>query len=286
MSRAPARAAAVGASVLQLFTKPVHRWAEPTLSPDQARAFRGERAAAGLVVAGAHDAYLINLATPDRALFRRSRASFEAELRRVAALGLDFVVTHPGNATGGDREDALRRNADAIVESMTRVPGDYRVLLEGTAGQGTALGARFEELARMLEAVPGDLAARVGVCLDTAHLWAAGYDLVKRYEGVLEAFDAVVGLPRLGLLHLNDSKAKLGGRLDRHEHIGKGALGDGPFRRILNDPRLAGVPKVIETPKGDDPVRWDRRNLRRLRSFVEAGRWASRPGGARGRAED
>lgn len=278
VSRAPARGAELGATVIQLFTKPVHRWAEPPLAPDEAAAFRRERTAAGLVVAGAHDSYLINLATSDPALRRRSRASFEAELRRAADLGLDFVVTHPGNATDGERDSAIARNAEAIAEALAAVPGSFRVLLEGTAGQGSALGATFEELARLLDAIPAERAPRVGVCLDTAHLWAAGYDLVDAFEGVFRAFDESVGLGRLGLLHLNDSRGRRGSRLDRHEHIGRGALGDAPFRRIMNDPRFAGVPKVLETPKGDDPTRWDRRNLRRLRSLVDG-----RPGARRGR---
>lgn len=268
VSRAPARGAKIGASVIQIFTKPVHRWAEPPLSRAEARAFRSERDAAGVRVAGSHDAYLINLATADRALFRRSLASFRHELRRAAALGLDFVVTHPGNATAGDRESALARNADAIAEALEAVPGAFRVLLEGTAGQGTALGASFEELRRFLDRIPSRVQDRVGLCLDTAHLWAAGYDLVDHFDDVFAEVDSTIGLDRVGLLHLNDSKGELGSRLDRHEHIGKGALGDRPFRRILTDPRFAAVPKVLETPKGDDPVRWDRRNLRRLRSFA------------------
>ena len=230
VSRAPARGAEIGAAVIQIFTKPVHRWAEPPLAPAEARAFRSERQAARLRVAGSHDSYLINLASADRALFRRSVESFRHELRRAAALELDFVVTHPGNATAGDRESALERNADAIAETLAAVPGAFRLLLEGTAGQGSALGASFDE--------------------------------------VFAELDATTGPGRLGLLHLNDSKARLGSHLDRHEHIGKGALGDRPFRRILTDPRFAAVPKVLETPKGDDPVRWDRRNLRRLRSFA------------------
>lgn len=270
VSRAPARGAEIGATVIQIFTKSVHRWAEPSLSSAEARAFRAEREAAALRVAGSHDSYLINLASADRALFRRSLASFRHELRRAAALGLDFVVTHPGNATAGDRESALARNTDAISQALAAVPGPFRVLVEGTAGQGSVLGATFEELGRLLQRVPSDLQDRVGLCLDTAHLWAAGYDLVDRFDDVFAELEATIGPGRLGLLHLNDSKARLGSHLDRHEHIGKGALGDEPFRRIMADPGFAAVPKVLETPKGDDAVRWDRRNLRRLRSFAAA----------------
>lgn len=268
MSRAPARAAELGATAIQLFTKPVHRWAEPPLSREECLAFRRECHAAGVLVAGSHDSYLINLATPDRGLFDRSLTSFQQELRRATALGLDFVVTHPGNATYGDRDRGLRRNARAVTEALAEAPGSFRVLLEGTAGQGTAMGHTFEELALLIEEVPETLRPRVGICLDTAHLYAAGYDLVRQFDEVFDAFDAVVGFARLGLLHLNDSKAPLGSRVDRHEHIGKGTLGDAPFRRIMSDRRFATVPKVLETPKGDHAARWDRRNLRRLRSFV------------------
>lgn len=256
--------------MIQLFTKPIHRWAEPTLARAESRAFLRERLAAGLRVAGSHDSYLINLASGDRSLFRRSLASFRKELRRAAQLELDFVVTHPGNATTGARDDALARNADAIAEALAQVPGRYRLLLEGTAGQGTALGATFDELARFLDRIPESLRPRVAVCLDTAHLWAAGYDLVRAFDDVLAQLDATLGLSRLGLLHLNDSRAALGSRLDRHQHIGMGTLGDGPFRRIMTDARLTAVPKVIETPKEDEAVRWDRRNLRRLRRFAAA----------------
>ncbi|MBI4512618.1 MAG: deoxyribonuclease IV [Gemmatimonadetes bacterium] len=268
VSRAPARGAQLGATAIQCFTKPVNRWMEPSLSRAECATFRREREAAGIAVAGSHDSYLINLASPDRRLLRRSLASFKKELARAAALGLDFVVTHPGNATDEDRDRGLAQNAAAIGEALVAVPASFRLLLECAAGQGTALGSTFEELASLLRQIPPAVRPRVGVCLDTAHLLAAGYDLVNRYEEVFEAFDRVVGLERLGLLHLNDSKAPLGSRVDRHQHIGKGALGDAPFRRIMNDPRFTSIPKLIETPKEANTVWWDRRNLRRLRSFV------------------
>ncbi len=177
-------------------------------------------------------------------------------------------MTHPGNATDGDREAGLARNARALAEALETVPGSFRVLLEGTAGQGSALGHTFEEIALLIEEIPEAVRPRLGVCLDTAHLHAAGYDLVGSFEEVFAAFDALVGLERLGLFHLNDSRAALGRRVDRHEHIGKGTLGEAPFRRIMTDPSFAAVPKVLETPKEEDAVRWDRRNLRKLRSFA------------------
>ncbi len=145
-----------------------------------------------------------------------------------------------------------------------------RILVEITAGQGQALGASFAELAALLEKIGGHLESRLGVCLDTAHLFAAGYDLVSAYDAVISDLDAVIGLGKVGLLHLNDSKAALGSRVDRHEHIGEGRLGPAPFRRIMTDPRLARVPKLIETPKGDEAQRADRRNLNRLRRWAAA----------------
>jgi len=265
--RAPGRARAIGCGVLQLFTKQPSRWAEPKLGDEEAEAFLEERAAHDIRVAGAHDSYLINLSSPDRRLWRMSQRSFEAELARCERLGLDFLVTHPGNATDGDLEAGLERNARGVAESLAAVPGRTRVLLELTAGSGTSVGARFEHLARILELVPEDVRPRVGVCFDTCHGYAAGYDLVGDYDAVWADFDRVVGLERLGLVHMNDSKHPLGSRKDRHEAIGAGTLGAEPFRRIMLDARLASVPKILETPKGDDGVGADLANLALLRSF-------------------
>lgn len=264
VERAPARGAEIGARVIQIFTKPVHRWAERDIGEEAAALFRAGLTEHRIKLAGSHDSYLINLASPNATLQERSYASFHRELRRCKALGLDFLVTHPGNATDGERRAGIQRNAVAVAKAMAEVGGDTRVLFEGTAGQGTALGATFEELAELLAAVGANLRDRLGVCLDTAHLYAAGYDLVEDYDGVFAEFERVVGLERLQLFHLNDSKTTLGSRSDRHEHISRGRLGAGPFRRIVRDSRFRNVPKLIETPKGDDPVRWDRRNLRWL----------------------
>ena len=264
---APGRAAEIGAAVLQLFTKQPSRWAEPKIAGDAAGAFEEERATHGIVVAGAHDSYLINLSSPDRRLWRMSQRSFAAELRRCAALSLDLLVTHPGNATDGNLEAGIERNARGITESLEAVEGGPRVLLELTAGSGTSIGATFENLAAILERIPATHRSRVGVCFDTCHAYSAGYDLVADYEGVWAAFDRVLGWARLGLIHLNDSKHPLGSRKDRHEGIGSGTLGLEPFRRIMLDERLRAVPKVLETPKGDDPVAADRANLELLRSL-------------------
>lgn len=268
LATAPGRARAIASVCLQLFTKQPNRWAEPRLDTAVVDAFREARAAHGIRVAGAHDSYLINLSSPDRALWDRSLASFEAELRRCTALGLDFLVTHPGNATDGRTEAGIRHNAEGIALALDAVgEGPTRVLLELTAGSGTSVGGSFEHLAAILEEIPAGLRHRVGICLDTCHAYAAGYDLVGDYDGVWEAFAATLGWSRLGLIHMNDSRHPLGSRKDRHDDIGKGTLGPEPFRRLVLDPRLREVPKILETPKGDDPVAADRANLELLRAF-------------------
>jgi deoxyribonuclease-4 len=167
-----------------------------------------------------------------------------------------------------ERESGLARNADAIVEALEHVPGSAVLCLETTAGSGTALGATFEELARLLAPIPEPLQQRVGVCVDTCHVFAAGYDLVGDYDGVWASFDDAIGVERLRLMHLNDSKTPLGSHHDRHELIAEGTLGERPFRRIMTDPRLASVAKVIETPKLDDAEATDRRMLERLRGYA------------------
>jgi deoxyribonuclease IV len=263
---APARAAELGAVVLQLFTKQPSRWAEPNLTDEECDAFVEAARAAGIIAASAHDSYLINLATPDPVLHARSAAAFEAELRRCAALRIDLVVTHPGNATDGDRASGIARNADAVTRALEAVPG-IDVLFETTAGAGRAIGAAFEELAALLHALPAALQPRAGVCLDTCHVWAAGYDLRRDYDDVMTRFDGIMGVERIRMFHLNDSLGELGSRRDRHAHIGAGALGDEPFRRLMLDGRFAAVPKILETPKDHDPVQTDRANLARLRGF-------------------
>ncbi len=269
---APGRAAEIGAANFQLFTKQPNRWAEPKIDDETAAAFKAARAEHGIAVAGAHDSYLINLSTPDRRLWRMSQRSFQGELERCARLGLEFLVTHPGNATDGDIEEGLTRNARGVTESLEAVEGPTRVLLELTAGAGTTVGASFENLRAILDRIPESQRDRVGVCLDTCHAYSAGYDLVGDYDGVWEAFDEILGLELLGLIHMNDSKHPFDSRKDRHEEIGAGSLGEGPFRRLMRDARLRHVPKILETPKGGDGADADIRNLARLRSYREASR--------------
>ncbi|MFW6089170.1 MAG: deoxyribonuclease IV [Gemmatimonadota bacterium] len=267
VDNAPARAAEIDCATLQLFTKQPARWAEPVIGEEIAAAFRGEREVHGIRTAAAHDSYLINLASPDRALWERSARCFEAELHRCATLGLEFLVTHPGNATDGDVDSGLERNADGLTRALEIVEGPTTVLLELTAGSGTSVGATFERLAAIIRRLPDEQASRVGVCFDTCHAFAAGYDLVEDWNGVWERFDDVLGFDRLGLFHLNDSKHPLGSRKDRHEHLGQGTLGVEPFRRLMNDERFRRIPKLLETPKQGDPLTFDVMNLEFLRGL-------------------
>ncbi len=259
----------IGASAAQIFTKQANRWAEREVDDAEAGAFRAAYTATPSRWICAHDSYLINLASPDPDLRAKSIASFRAELRRCHALGLDALVSHPGNYLD-DRASGLARNADAIIEALEAESGPTRLLMELTAGQGTVLGSTFEEMADLLARLPAAQASRVGVCLDTAHVWAAGYDLVQDYDGVWARFADIIGFERLGCLHLNDSKARRASHLDRHELIGEGTIGADAFRRIMTDPRLAQVPRIIETPKGDMPAATDSRMLTLLRSFTLA----------------
>lgn len=270
VAMAPARADLIGATAMQIFTKTPNQWHEPTIGAAVANAYRAALAASRVRFVNAHDSYLINLASPVAAMRKRSIASFGAELARCHALGLDALCSHPGNFID-DRASGLARNADGIVEALETSPGPTRLLMELTAGQGTVIGSTLEEMAALLARIPAKLRRRVGVCLDTAHVYAAGYDLARDYDGVWSHFDDTIGVERLGLLHLNDSKAPFASRKDRHELIGRGTIGRRPFARIMTDPRLATIPKVLETPKGDDLVRNDRRMLRLLRGFARAG---------------
>jgi deoxyribonuclease-4 len=238
---------------VQLFTKSTNQWAARDLTTEDIRAFRRALRQTRLRSPMGHNCYLINLASPARALYRRSLEAFLLEYHRAEALGLRYLVMHPGSPVDGDEAAGLARVARALDEIHGRSPG-YRcqILLETTAGQGNCLGHRFEHLAAILAAVaePG----RLGVCFDTCHVFAAGYALAPEaeYRASMRAFDKVIGLRWLRAFHLNDSKKPLGSRVDRHAHIGKGCLGLEPFRLLLNDPRFRSRPMVLETPKEDD----------------------------------
>ena len=265
--QAPVRAKALDATALQLFTKQGNRWAERICEDEECTAFREAVRGTDVAVTVSHDSYLINLASPDPVLRARSLESFVSELERCRALGVRYLVSHPGNFMD-ERAAGLARNADAISEGLARAPGETILCLETTAGAGTVLGASFEELAALIAGIDPSVRHRVGVCLDTCHVYSAGYDLVQDYDGVWARFEDTIGRDRLRVLHLNDSKMPFASKRDRHELIGEGTLGPAPFRRIMTDERLFGTPKIIETPKGDDHTATDRRMLDLLRSYA------------------
>ena len=268
---APPRGRAIGATAMQIFTKMANRWAERAcVRPTNARRFARRLARRSIRATIAHDSYLINLASPIDALRRQSIESFVSELQRCEALGLTYLVSHPGNYID-DRASGIQRNADGITEALSRVGGDTILCMETTAGSGTAIGSTFEDLAELIDGIPEPYRARVAVCLDTCHAYSAGYDLVNAYDDVWRRFDDALGIERLRVMHLNDSKTPFDSRRDRHELIGEGSLGELAFRHVMNDERLANVPKVIETPKGNDPTATDARMLARLREYMRAG---------------
>jgi deoxyribonuclease-4 len=253
VSKAVDRAAVHGCEALQIFTKNASQWRAKPLDPAEIRRFRRRLDATGITPAVSHASYLINLATTDPLLREMSIAAFIDELDRAHALGLLGVVIHPGTCTAGSEEDALRLVADAVrVAFKSRPRRKTMVLFEHTAGQGRTLGYRFEHLAAIIDHLHGS--PRAGVCLDTCHLVASGYDIVSEagYRDTIESLDRLVGIDRVRVFHANDSKRPCGSRVDRHEHIGEGCLGLEPFRRLLRDSRFAGRPMLIETEKSPD----------------------------------
>ena len=274
VSNAVERALLHGCESLQIFTKNASQWKGKPLDRDEIVTFRRRVEETGIRPVVSHASYLINLATTVPALRAQSLAAFADELDRAHALDLLGVVIHPGTCTAGTEEDALTLIADAIRATFELQPQRHTmVLLEHTAGQGRTLGYRFEHLAAIIERLDGD--PRVGVCLDTCHLIASGYDISSAdgYDATFADFERIVGLPRLKAFHGNDSKKPCASRVDRHEHIGKGCLGEEPFRRLLHDPRFVGLPILIETEKSKgsekpgaivrDPL--DEQNLETLR---------------------
>jgi deoxyribonuclease IV len=247
----------VGCDVIQIFVKNQRQWASPKLEDDEARAFRAAQKAASIVTAFAHDTYLINMATPDPAMFKKSVFAFVDELERCEALDLASLVTHPGSPGAAGEAVGIQQMQKGLNDALNRTKGfKVKVLLETTAGQGATVGWKFEQMKAILDGVKEP--ERVGFCFDTCHVYAAGYDIstCEGYEKTMDEFDRAVGLDRIRAFHVNDSKKGLGCRVDRHENIGKGAIGLEAFRCLMKDRRFRNVPKVIETPKeeGMDPV--------------------------------
>jgi len=277
LPRAVDRAIAHRCDALQIFAKNASQWRGRVVSPEEVREFRAKVKASGIKPVVSHASYLINLATTIPALRRQSVEAMGDEMDRAEALGLLGVVLHPGCYTLGSAAEGLELIADGLLELLkARRRGKTMVLLEHTAGQGTALGATFEQLASIIAKMNDH--PRVGVCLDTCHLLASGYDICspEGYASTFKQFGRLVGFDRLKVFHLNDSKKPLGSRIDRHEHIGAGCLGLEPFRRLVNDRRFRGLPMLLETPKTEgrsptqiqiDPL--DDRNLNTLRRLIE-----------------
>jgi deoxyribonuclease IV len=259
------RASAIDASAAALFAKNGNQWKGKTLTDDDCAAFHAQRIIRPLLT---HASYLINLATTNPEFLRKSIAAMIDELDRAERLGIHAVVLHPGAHMGAGSNAGIDQIARALDEVHAAIP-HHRVvtLLETSAGQGSCVGCTFEELGQMLARV--DDKRRVGICFDTCHVFAAGYDLRTRdgYERAIDEVERFVGLEHVGGFHLNDSKKPLGSRVDRHEHIGDGHLGLEPFRLLLNDPRFTRIPKVIETPKTIE-TESDRKNLATLRSLI------------------
>ena len=270
-----ARAQLHGCETLQIFSKNASQWRARPLPPDEITAFRAAAKTTGIAPIVAHASYLINLATTSDTLRAQSIAALGEEVDRAEALGLLGVVLHPGARLTAPVEQALSLISTALAEVLKARPrGKTMILLEHTAGQGSTMGASFEEIAAMIHGVKNR--KRLGVCLDTCHLLASGYNLCTEdgYRATFEKFDALIGFDRLKVFHLNDSKKPCMSRVDRHEHIGKGCIGLEPFRRLLNDPRFDHLPMILETEKSDwrekgkvviDPM--DEMNLNTLRGL-------------------
>lgn len=257
----------IGATTIQLFTANQRQWKAPILSPDVVAKWNETLQETGLRDIMSHDSYLINLGAPDPEILAKSRNAFKAEIQRCQALGVTYLNFHPGAATTASREQCLDLIIESLLEQESLVAkGKTRLLLEATAGQGSTVGCTFEELAYLVNGVKDKVA--IGVCIDTCHIFAAGYDLTTAAAcaQTFDRFDKIVGLKWLYALHLNDSKRELGSRVDRHEPLGEGKIGIECFKWLMNDPRTRKLPKYLETPGG--PELWEK-EIQLLRGFAE-----------------
>lgn len=270
LHKAVERGVEVGCDCIQIFSKNNAQWKAGEIREEEARQFRDAVVEKKIAHTLVHASYLINLASPDSDLRAKSIEALVIELRRASQLGIPYVVVHPGSYISGTEEAGLKRVVRALDEIARRTRGlACDLLLETTAGQGTSLGCRFEHLARMLDGARNS--ERLGVCFDTCHVFAAGYDLRTRatFRSTIDEFDGIVGLSRIKAFHLNDSRSAFESRVDRHEHIGHGTLGTSAFRLLLNEPRFKHTPMYLETAKGQcDGEDWDVVNLRTLRGLI------------------
>lgn len=270
LHRAFALGLEIGCTAIQIFTKNATRWKVKPLQQQEIDRFLKDWKTSGITSVVVHDSYLINLGTPKEELLQKSQNALLIELQRCEQLSIPYLVMHPGSHVGSGEEEGLKRVAESfdLIHSQTQ---GYKtqILIETTAGQGTNLGYRFEHLTKILDIVQEP--ERLGVCFDTCHAFAAGYELrtEEGYKATFEAFDKILGLEKLKVIHLNDSLKGLGSRRDRHQGIGEGEIGLEGFRLLMNDSRFESIPKILETPKGDDPIAADKKNLQILRSLIE-----------------
>jgi deoxyribonuclease-4 len=257
---------------IQIFTKSNMQWKARDLTQNEINLFKETLDETGIGPVVGHDTYLINLASPDKETYKKSVDSFIVEMLRSEAVGLPYLVMHPGAHMDKGEEWGLKRIASSLNTVFKATKGtQVTVLLETTAGQGTNLGYAFEHLAQIMDMA--DAPERLAVCYDTCHTFAAGYDIrtKKAYNATLKEFDRIIGLDKLKVFHINDAKKELGSRVDRHEHIGKGLIGLDAFRFILTDPRFKDTPKILETPKGEAKGHtWDEINLKTLRKLMSS----------------
>ncbi len=267
LHRAFERGASVDCRAIQIFLKNSNQWKAKPLTEEDRSLFRQAHSVNGAIPVIAHDSYLINLASPDPILHKKSVEAIVDEMHRAGILGISYLIMHPGAHRGSGEKCGLRRIAQALNLALRRVPPPVSILLETTAGQGSSLGHKFEHLAEILALVKQN--DRLGICMDTCHVFAAGYDLRNEsaYARTMKEFDRRVGLDRIRAFHINDSRKGLGSRVDRHAHIGQGFIGLEAFRLLVNDRRFARIPKILETPKGPDLAE-DRMNLATLRSLA------------------
>jgi len=282
VENAAMRAKKIGCDTFQMFSASPRGWKTLCPTPEDCQRFREARATCGLAPVAVHDNYLINLASADRVIRERSIEAFRGEIERALALGADYLIAHPGSAKGATPSRALRTFVEAILQAAKGVQLDgLMILLENTAGQGSALGQSFEEIAEIIAGTSKELP--VGACIDTAHCFEAGYPIHTKAGllGTLRTLDSTVGISKVRIIHANDSKTGFASRADRHQHIGQGAIGIAAFRRIVRHPKLRDIPFICETPidrPGDD-----RRNLRTMRRL--GGGWVSDSlGGSNGAA--
>jgi deoxyribonuclease IV len=255
-----------GCRTIQIFLKNSNQWKGKVLTPEDRERFRQAQERTGIAPVLAHNSYLINVASPDPELYEKSLSALMEEMERANFLGVPCVILHPGAHMGAGERPGIARVAAALNRALSAVEGPVGILLENTAGQGSCLGHRFEHLAAILDRIRNP--DRLGFCLDTCHLFAAGYDIRTQagYRKTMRGFNRLVGVERVRGFHVNDCKKDIGCRVDRHTHIGQGFIGLEAFRCLVNDRRFTNVPKILETPKGKD-LRDDRRNLATLRAL-------------------